>query len=143
MLCSLFHHPLLHSPPSKGSEASGPVSCCLHAGTWGRLGQPIPLWPCQFVLSPRLALPELQMKMFLQGSAEEQRLGAWSSTHPTRDPGESCWGHKPDITATTIPVAQPARTGTAAPGHGSGVDTVSPRCRMDTVSSQCRVGAEP
>lgn len=102
LLCSLFHHPLLHRPPSK--EASRWISFCLHASTWGRLGpahSPVALSVCTFITSGTTFIPELehssgkeleeqfqlQLKMFLQGSAAEQRLGAWSRTSHQRS-----WG---------------------------------------------------
>lgn len=87
-------------PARKPPGGSVFVSMQAHGEGWG---QPIPLWPCQFVHSPRLEQPlpelehssgkeleeqfQLQLKMFLQGSAAEQRLGAWSRTSHQRS-----WG---------------------------------------------------
>lgn len=76
-------------------------------------GQPILLWPYQFVHSPCLEQPELQVKMFLQGSAAEQQLEARSRTSHQRS-----WRELQDITTTTIHMAQPPRQLTLAMGEG-------------------------
>lgn len=87
----ICYAPITHCSTALPARAVQPqggpvfVSMQAHGEGWG---QPIPLWPCQFVHSPHLEQPELQTEMFLQGSAAEQRLGAWSRTSHQRSWGE-------------------------------------------------------